>query len=168
MCSRRLVLPAACCLALIGAFALGSLPAAASNKQTAQPQGKAAIAQCRKAVTGHATMTTKTVSDCSWLPPPLSIDRGPGSWSVAVIKVGSSSIAVRPGSPPMRLSPGYTAARSHGGVRALLNVCSTRPGFVGLATQVRRLRSMQNKQPSFHGRIRSAASWLHARLVPQT
>ena len=116
---------------LLGVLALGSLPAAASAYKTASQTGGKQAAQCRTAVTGDATVTTKTASDCSWLPP-SDIDRGgcPSSWGVAVIKVGSASIVIRPGSPPMRLPTGqHGGSVAHGGLPALRNACSARPGW---------------------------------------
>ncbi len=139
----RKMLAACGCLALIGAFALGALPAAASNKQTAQPQGEAAIAQCQKAAMGHAKMTTKTVSDCSWLPPAsISIDHCPASWSVDVIKVGSSTIAVRAGSVPLRLSKGYTAAQL---LTAVSHLCSaSAPPVTGTSAKAPKKKAQVN------------------------
>ncbi|HXN63235.1 MAG TPA: hypothetical protein VN886_22520 [Acidimicrobiales bacterium] len=123
MSFRRPTLAAFGCVALLGVLALGSLPAAASAYKTASQTGAKQAAQCRTAVTGDATVTTKTASDCSWLPP-SDINRGgcPSSWGVAVIKVGSASIIIRPGSPPMRLPPGYTAAQL---LTAVSQLCAT-------------------------------------------
>jgi hypothetical protein len=95
----------------------------ASPVAAARAQGKAAIAQCQKAATGTAKITTSTESDCDWLPSAavITISHCPASWSVDVIKVRSATIAIRPGSRPLRLSKGFTAAQF---LRAVSHLCS--------------------------------------------
>jgi hypothetical protein len=137
---------AACgCLALVGAFTLGSLPATASTYKTTSDSGVKQAAQCRTAATGDATMTTKTASDCSWLPP-SDINHGgcPSSWGVSVIKVGSATIAIRPGSRPMRLPKDFTAAQL---LTAVSHLCSASapPDTVAAPTK---LKSKPKSNPS--------------------
>jgi hypothetical protein len=122
MANSRKLLAACGCLALVAAFTLGSLPATASTNKTTSQTGAKQAAQCRTAATGDATMTTKTASDCSSLPP-SDINHGgcPSSWGVSVIKVGSATIAIRPGSRPMRLPKDFTAAQL---LTAVSQLCS--------------------------------------------
>ena len=72
----------------------------------------------------------------------ISVDHCPASWSVDVIKVGSSTIAVRAGSVPLRLSKGYTVAQL---LTAVSHLCSaSAPPVTGTSAKAPKKKAQVN------------------------
>jgi hypothetical protein len=92
-------------LLALGALTL-LLPAASASAKTSSGTR---MVRCMQTAAGHTPSTKSGIADCNGMP--LIRHRCPGGGVVIVLKLGGSTVALRPGQKPVRLGASYTTNR---------------------------------------------------------
>jgi hypothetical protein len=67
------------------------------------------MAHCMQTLSGHSPATKSGIADCNGMP--LIRHRCPSGAAVTVIKLGGSTVALRPGHTPVEVGGHYTVGR---------------------------------------------------------
>jgi hypothetical protein len=91
-------------------FVLGALTLVApSMSASAKAPSGTRMVRCMQTLAGHSPATKSGIADCNGMP--LIRHRCPSGGAVVVIKLGGSTVALRPGKSPVQLGAHYSTGR---------------------------------------------------------